>query len=339
MAKLISIIVPIYNTEEYLYRCVQSVRRQTYSCFELLLVDDGSQDGSAAVCEDLCGIDGRIRFLPRPHQGVSAARNAGLEKARGDYVFFLDSDDTIHPRLLEALLELCEVTGAVIGTESYLYVDETGADGFPARMDNGEDNRWEYTYMTNEATLQQFSSDENEKNFHAIGGKLVQRSAIESLRFDEKLCHGEDTVFVYQLLKMGSDAVILRERWYAYWKYEKRGSSQCLTVRSCQDSYQSRGFIWAQERKRQVRAQYWAKSISTQLRRWYVRSHRENNKEVSACLRELAREEARKERFQLLPWNEKCKYYMTFGCYPLYLLMHRFSTWRWQRREKRRKEL
>ena len=106
MTDRFSMIVTVYNTEAYLPRCVRSVLDQTYPGFELLLIDDGSQDGSREVCQSLCREDSRVRLLSRPHQGVSAARNAGLEAARGTYVFFLDSDDAMHPRLLEALLEL-----------------------------------------------------------------------------------------------------------------------------------------------------------------------------------------------------------------------------------------
>ncbi len=334
MAKLISVIVPIYNTEKYLYRCVQSVLCQTYSCFELLLIDDGSQDNSAAVCETLCAMDGRVRFFPRNHEGVSAARNLGLGEAKGDYIFFLDSDDTIHPRLLKALVELCEATGAALGMEDYWHVDGGESYDFPDSMSVREDKRWEYTYMTNESALQQFSSGENGEKFWSIGGKMVRRGAMESLRFDEKLHNAEDTLFVYQLLEMGSDAVILWEEWYAYWKYPERGSSHRLTVQSWKDIYRCWKYIWEQERERPAGAKFCAKSISRRLRRLYVRSRRDNNKEVSVCLRRLARDEARNEQFQLLDWGERCKHYTAFWCYPIYLLMHRFCTWRWQCKQK-----
>ena len=103
MGDLISIIIPVYNSAQYIEECIKSVLEQTYKCFEALLIDDGSDDGSREICEDICKKDERFVIIRQEHIGVSAARNRGLEKAKGQYLFFLDSDDVIHPRLLEEL--------------------------------------------------------------------------------------------------------------------------------------------------------------------------------------------------------------------------------------------
>ncbi len=102
----ISVIIPVYNTKEYLEDCVNSVLEQTWTKIEVILIDDGSKDGSKELCEELCRRDNRIRLFPQEHKGGSAARNAGIEAAEGEYLFFLDSDDMIHPQLLEALYKL-----------------------------------------------------------------------------------------------------------------------------------------------------------------------------------------------------------------------------------------
>lgn len=337
MAKTISIIVPVYNTEAYLNRCVQSVLCQTYQSFELLLIDDGSQDGSGAMCRTLCGEDSRIRFLPMPHRGVSAARNAGIEAAEGDYIFFLDSDDTIHPHLLEALLELCQATGAALATEVYRHVEAVEPHDFLESPGEEDGRRWEYTYMDNQEALRQFSSRDNGYNFHGIGGKLVRRNAMGELRFDEALGNGEDTIFVYKLLERGLDAVILWEEWYAYRKHGNN-SSQNMSVASCSDSRKCWIYIWERERSRPAAAAFWAQVASAQLRRLYVRSRQSRCDELSAYLRQLAREETHKERFRLLSRPEQWKHYLAFWCYPLYLPMHRFSTWQWQRREREQEQ-
>lgn len=105
----ISVIVPVYNAGEYLAPCIESVLRQTFTDFELLLVDDASTDSSLAVCRAFAATDPRVQVIPQPaNLGVSAARNRGLDGAVGQYVTFLDADDSIHPRFLEILHQICE---------------------------------------------------------------------------------------------------------------------------------------------------------------------------------------------------------------------------------------
>lgn len=113
---MISIIIPIYNVEPYLRRCVDSLLAQTYTGFELILVDDGSPDNCGAICDMYAARDDRVRVIHKPNGGLSDARNAGLEMARGEYIAFVDSDDWVAPDYLErmntALLEtdadICE---------------------------------------------------------------------------------------------------------------------------------------------------------------------------------------------------------------------------------------
>ena len=98
-----SIIIPIYGVEAYLPACVESVLNQTFSDYEVILVDDGSPDGCGAICDAYVKKDPRFRVIHKENGGLSSARNAGLEIARGEYVYFLDSDDTIDPKLLETV--------------------------------------------------------------------------------------------------------------------------------------------------------------------------------------------------------------------------------------------
>lgn len=95
-----SIVVPVYNVEQYLERCIKSILDQTYSDFELLLVDDGSTDKSAEICDNYALTDGRVIVIHKDNGGVSTARNAGIEKARGEYITFCDGDDYYKPNLL-----------------------------------------------------------------------------------------------------------------------------------------------------------------------------------------------------------------------------------------------
>lgn len=98
-----SIIVPVYNTERYLKKCIDSILIQKFSDFELILVDDGSEDGCGDMCDQYAEYDSRVRVIHKKNMGVSAARNDGLDKASGDYILFVDSDDWIENNCLEVL--------------------------------------------------------------------------------------------------------------------------------------------------------------------------------------------------------------------------------------------
>lgn len=106
MTEKISVIIPVYNDEKYLRTCLDSVVKQTYSNLEIILVDDGSTDQSAAICQEYQEKDPRIRLLNQKNSGVGASRNAGLAMATGDYVLFVDDDDWLHPQHVEILCNL-----------------------------------------------------------------------------------------------------------------------------------------------------------------------------------------------------------------------------------------
>lgn len=104
--KEISIIVPVYNVEKYLENCIQSILNQTFNDYELILVDDGSTDKSGEICDKYKKMDSRIKVIHKNNGGLSSARNAGLDIACGKYIGFVDSDDSIHPRMYEILYDL-----------------------------------------------------------------------------------------------------------------------------------------------------------------------------------------------------------------------------------------
>lgn len=123
---LISIIVPVYNIKEYLPRCVESLGAQTYSNIEILLVDDGSTDGTGALCEELAAKDGRIRVFHKENGGSSTARNLGLSKAQGEYIGFVDSDDYVEPDMYECLYSALQAHDAQIAQVGRNEIDEQG---------------------------------------------------------------------------------------------------------------------------------------------------------------------------------------------------------------------
>ena len=117
---LISVIVPVYNVEPFLDRCMQSILRQTYRNLEIILVDDGSTDASAQLCDDYARKDGRVKVLHKTNGGLSDARNAGLELASGAYIGYVDSDDWIEPDMYEQMHRACVENNARIAVCRYL---------------------------------------------------------------------------------------------------------------------------------------------------------------------------------------------------------------------------
>lgn len=139
MAK-ITVAVPVYNVKPFLEKCVRSVLAQTERDFELLLVDDGSTDGSGALCDELAGTDPRIRVIHQENRGLGGARNTGIEAAGGEWVLFPDSDDWLEPQTLERALSAAEQTGADMSAFAFRTVDESGRElhvfqeNFPKNM-------------------------------------------------------------------------------------------------------------------------------------------------------------------------------------------------------------
>lgn len=124
----ISIIIPAFNAQEYLQRAVSSVLSQTYRELEIILVDDGSSDGTPAICDALAEKDSRIRVIHQENEGLSGARNTGMDQASSDYYMFLDADDEMLPEMAEKLWELLHETGADIAECAFLNA-WTGPDG------------------------------------------------------------------------------------------------------------------------------------------------------------------------------------------------------------------
>lgn len=182
MEKTISIIVPVYNAEKTLARCVRSLMAQTYRNLEILLVNDGSRDQSPAICQRFAQEDGRIRVIDKPNGGVSSARNAGLDAARGDFVMFCDSDDWVEPDWCESMVSLCG-PGDMVICESGRADLKTEHDA-----DTEDAERRELLHYPILAC--------------SLWNKLFLRPAIEQagLRFDEKLRLGEDFCFVLAYL-------------------------------------------------------------------------------------------------------------------------------------------
>lgn len=185
----VSVIVPVYKVEQYLPACVESVLTQSFSDFELLLVDDGSPDNCGAMCDAYAARDPRVRVIHRENGGLSAARNSGMEIAQGKYMTFIDSDDYVAPRYLEALLQAAEEADAEISVCRPLVFEDGSAPEPPA----GDARPAPKTVSGREAVVALYQG-KAELPVNACG-KLFRSALISQLRFPEGRLH-EDQAFV-----------------------------------------------------------------------------------------------------------------------------------------------
>ena len=205
---LISVVIPVYNSEKYLAQCVRSVLGQTYGRLELLLVDDGSADGSGELCDSLARGDGRIRVLHQENMGVSAARNRGLREARGELIGFVDSDDAVHPELYSALWEAMRETGADVVSAEILR--STDPEAFPGRA-GGKPRVYD-----RDAYLKKFLKIGSQEIVYYVYNKLYRREVIPDGVFPEGIAIGEDTAALFRILTRVSSVAALPDVLYGY---------------------------------------------------------------------------------------------------------------------------
>ena len=189
MNELISIIVPVYNAEKTLERCVSALTGQTYQNIEIILVNDGSKDTSLSICRRFAAEDDRIRVIDKPNGGVSSARNAGLDIARGEFVMFCDSDDWAEPDWCEELISNYE-EGCLVMCGHYVEGDQSFIP-HEIKADNVFDRHPQNCFYRLKL-----------KNFNAPWNKIYSMAVIQEniLRFNENLTNGEDYVFILQYL-------------------------------------------------------------------------------------------------------------------------------------------
>ena len=192
---LVSIIVPVYNAEVYLGPCLERLRSQTWPDLEIILVNDGSTDGSGQLCAAAARVDGRIRFLDRPNGGVSAARNAALAAAKGDYLQFSDSDDLLTPDATETLVRAAQVTGADLVISHFFRVD--GEKQAQRGHIKGE------RLLTRQEFAQEMVKAPANYYYGALWNKLYRRSIVEKqgLRFAEDVTWSEDFLFNLEYIR------------------------------------------------------------------------------------------------------------------------------------------
>lgn len=217
---LISVIIPVFNQKDHLRRCVDSVIAQTYDELDIILVDDGSGDGSGDICDGYALQDTRIRVVHQTNQGLSAARNSGLDIARGEFIAFVDSDDEILPPMIQTLLEVHYRTGAGIAACGFYNIEPEDFRNVEKIID---DNKKPAMLSDDEISVYS-GTDMYWCKYHrwittvVQWNKLFARSIFDDLRYPVGRLHEDEFIILYELEKAGKYAIIDREL-YVYYRH------------------------------------------------------------------------------------------------------------------------
>lgn len=197
---LVTIVVPIYNVEAYLHECVDSILGQSYSNLEIILVDDGSLDSSGKICDFYSTQDNRIKVIHKLNGGLSSARNSGIEIANGDFIAFVDSDDYIHPKMIERMVDLACLYNASIICCDYTSTEFT-------------DKKIVSKVLDNRRAICRLFDDNGFKCF--AWNKIYRRNLFKDILYPQGKLY-EDIQTTYKLFKMVDKIIYTKDDLYYY---------------------------------------------------------------------------------------------------------------------------
>lgn len=238
MDNLISVIIPVYNVEKYLKKCIESVLTQTYQNLQIILVDDGSTDSSKEICDNYKRKDKRVLVIHKTNGGLSSARNAGLKIATGDYITFLDSDDYILPTIYEELLSSIVGKDRAIACMNYKRVDEKGTI---------LDRKIPHSCQGKTSNIEYFRELLLHTGDVSVCTKLFPKSIIKNTFFDEDKLN-EDLLFMVSLIPKFDEIIYIGKVGYYYLirknsissKYGKTVIDMAINAREVNDIIQNK---------------------------------------------------------------------------------------------------
>ncbi len=217
----ISVIVPIYNTQDYLRECIESLLNQTYKHLEIILIDDGSTDKSPEICDEYALRDDRIRVVHKTNEGVSAARNDGIRLATGDYIAFVDSDDIVDIQMFDSLVNNAQKHGAEISMCNF------GAAG----RDIAEEPHG-IVCMDSYRALKHLYLD-MDICFVSFWGKIFRRDFFDDITIPSVRC-AEDNYILYKLILKAEKLVFDKKKMYHY-RYRENSATKTFDEASSED--------------------------------------------------------------------------------------------------------
>lgn len=206
---MISVIIPVYNSEKYLPTCLESIFNSTYQDFEIILVDDGSTDNSGIICDDFAAKEPRIKVIHKSNAGVAEARNDGLKNATGEYVAFMDNDDVIHPRMFEILYNAISSGDYDFSMVLYKKIEY---DDYP---------KWVNQEISDTLRQKEVSQKDMMRemflwnmNFNVVWNKLYRRSQVSDIKFINTAC--DDMEWSSRLYLKAQKAIMVEKELY-FW--------------------------------------------------------------------------------------------------------------------------
>ena len=233
--ELISIIVPIYNTEKYLHQCLDSILNQTYTNFEVLLVNDGSTDSSGIICQEYVERDSRFRYFEKDNGGVASARNLGLEHSEGTYITFIDSDDWVEQNYLDVLYTALKENDTDVAISTYKRFAQDSV--FYLRSYSKENDEFLNIGKRNRNSFLEILPrlGELDHSFYSISSKLIKREIIGNLLFDEQISYAEDLNFFFYLYLGVESVVFVRDYTYVYRTHDASTSQNVNELQALQE--------------------------------------------------------------------------------------------------------
>ena len=233
--ELISIIVPIYNTEKYLHQCLDSILNQTYTNFEVLLVNDGSTDSSGIICQEYVERDSRFRYFEKDNGGVASARNLGLEHSEGTYITFIDSDDWVEQNYLDVLYTALKENDTDVAISTYKRFAQDSV--FYLRSYSKENDEFLNIGKRNRNSFLEIlpKLGELDHSFYSISSKLIKRKIIGNLLFDEQVSYAEDLNFFFHLYLGVESVVYVRDYTYIYRTHDASTSQNVNELKALQE--------------------------------------------------------------------------------------------------------
>ena len=204
MSKKVSVIIPVYNVENYLHKCVTSIINQDYSNLEIILVNDGSTDNSLNICNELKNSDKRIVVIDKKNAGVSSARNVGIDKSTGDFITFIDADDWLEPDFVSYMLKLIDSNSAEFALSKNCFINDD--------VNQIDDN---ITILNKVESTSLLLSPRVEVG---CWNKIYNRKFLlkNNIRFNEKHFFGEGLIFITEVSQKSNKTVVGEKRVYHY---------------------------------------------------------------------------------------------------------------------------
>lgn len=211
---LISVIIPIYNVEKYLDRCLKSIISQSYKNIEIILIDDGSKDASSKICDDYAKSDNRIRVIHKKNEGVAIARNLGIKKATGKYITFIDADDYVEKDYVKILYELCRdhdvsIVGTIDENDEQVVISKSKS---MIKIANGK-----------EAIKEMLVT--NRFFGWTCWNKMYKTEIVKNVKFREKVKIAEDVEFLYNVIKKAKKVNIDTSYKLYHYVLDRKGSA------------------------------------------------------------------------------------------------------------------